>query len=432
MNIRKKILFSAITILLSIVMIELLMFFLLLSSIIKTPTSSILVKKFPAQIRMNYDEISKEFPTVSPIPTAGQFLGFDFDSAMGYRQLDALEWYGDSNNIENKTVVVTFGGSTTVKDNWPKYLRKYAEVENVKEDIVVLNAGLWGYMTFNEKIYFTSWILPMLEDKGIKPDIVLTMDGANDIWYRILAYTASKNEQQTIWNPQYHAYHQQHDIDMKKIRTVNGIMLQLLSNFAKIIYSTSIRILPYTLKVIEGFIRSSVENPIKYTTSDRAAPLVKKLPKDVENKIVGAFEYTLTDFLGSASIRDIQFVAYLQPVVLAKYYPYSMTKNHFYQGINYMGISLSRTNSMFTPLYCDYVVQTDEMYHQSDILYKRLNEQYPGHFKSMIDIFKDINKPEELFSKDAIHYNSLGKEIIAHAVIKDLIAKKILTVYSQR
>ncbi|MCP4147599.1 MAG: hypothetical protein GY757_07605, partial [bacterium] len=94
---------------------------------------------------------------------------------------------------------------------------------------------------------------------------------------------------------------------------------------------------------------------------------------------------------------------------------------------NYMGLSLKRTNSMFTRLYCEHAVETTGLYKKARHLYGKLNETYPGHFKSIINAFKTIDKPGELFEKDAIHYNLLGKETIAHIIIKDLMEKGILT-----
>lgn len=423
----KNVLFGLMAITVSLIALELLMFLLLLCSMVKSPENDLL-KKFPAQFRMDADEISKFFPAVSPLSGAGQFLGFTFDPVLGYRQLEALEWYGDTGkNLDEKFLVVTFGGSTTVKDNWPKYLRKYAEVENVQEDVVVLNAGLWGYMSFNERIYFTSWILPMLEKMKMKPDLILTMDGVNDIWYRILGYMASERNSDSIWYEQYHGYHQQHDIDMHRIRTSTGAMFQLASNMSRTLYKTSIRVMPYTIKVLESFLRKNMENPIQNTTDRSIIPEQKRLGEQLEMDIIKAFEYTLTDFLGSAMIRDIPFVGYLQPVAVTPYYDHPMPDTHYYPGINYMGISLKRTNSMFTELYCDHVVDTKQLYHQADLLYKELSRRYPGQFRSIIDIFKEIPVAGELFERDSIHYRQKGKEIIAQTVIKDLIKKGILT-----
>ena len=434
----KKLLFFAIAIFFPLFCLEMLSFFLLLFSVVNVSDTKLL-KRSPAQLRMSTHELMEEFPSVSPLPRAGQFLGFSFDPVMGYRQLKALEWYGRyEDDLKNKFLIVTFGGSTTVQDNWPKYLRKYADIENIKEDIVVLNAGLWGYMTFNEKIYFTSWILPLLEEKGRKPDLVLSLDGINDIWYRILGYYEAQRMGAAVWYEQYHGYHQHHDSDMSRIRSTIGSLLQLAANLSTDLYVIVIRVMPYTMKVVESFVRKQTGNsdpigPESKTVKDsektnRNPEVVRTLPPELETQIIRGYEYTLVDFLGSAKIRDIPFVAYLQPVSLEEYYPYRMPETHFYPGINYMGLSLKRTNSMFTRLYCDYAVETSGLYKKANVLYAKLNETYPGHFRSIIAAFKTIDKPAELFDKDSIHYNLLGKQTIAHIVIKDLIKKQILTV----
>ena len=61
---------------------------------------------------------------------------------MGFRRDDAVQWYGGTlANLEENLLIVTFAGSPTVKDSWVNYLRKYAQLEAVKQEIVVCNAG---------------------------------------------------------------------------------------------------------------------------------------------------------------------------------------------------------------------------------------------------------------------------------------------------
>lgn len=422
----KYILFWGIVTILPFVAVELLSF-LSLSTFLKTEDNT-LIKNFPAQWNMNGDEIRKEFPTLAPRQRAGQFLGFEFDPAMGFSGLDALEWYGNrENDLTDKFIIVTFGGSTTVQDNWPKYLIESAKKAGVKDDIVVLNAGLWGYMTFNEKIYFSSWIMPMLTGMGAKPDLVLTMDGVNDIWYRILGYLEYRNMNAPKWFNQYHGYHQHHDSDMRTIRTVSGSTKQLFANLSKEVFQESIRIMPYTMKVVQTLIKKKIENSDNLVVKTDNDTTSITLDSSVEDKIIDGYNNSLLDFFAAADARDIQFVAYLQPILLKQYYPYEIPPSFHYPDINYMGKSLYRTNRNFSRLACKNVVQTESLYKKAEQMYSRLDEKRSGHFKNIIDVFKEEDCREEVFKGDAIHYNKAGSRVIARNVIKDLINKKILT-----
>ncbi|GJQ59910.1 MAG: hypothetical protein SCALA701_27110 [Candidatus Scalindua sp.] len=387
------------------------------------------MENFPAQWKMRDDEIRKEFPTLTPRQRAGQFLGFEFDPAMGFSGIDALEWYGDrEGDLDKKFIIVTFGGSTTVKDNWPKYLIEYAKQSGVTEDIVVLNAGLWGYMTFNEKIYFSSWIMPLLTSLGAKPDLVLTMDGVNDIWYRILGYLEYKNMNAPKWFNQYHGYHQHHDSDMRTIRTLSGSAKQLFANLSKEVFQKSIRVMPYTMKVVQTLIKKRIEsadNLVVNNQNEKERSSIK-LDSAVEDKIIDGYHNSILDFYAASEARDIQFVAYLQPILLKQYYPYEIPPSFHYPDINYMGISLYRTNRHFSRLACNNIVETDGLYKKAEQMYGKLNDKHTGHFESIIDIFKKDNCQEEVFNNDAIHYKRAGSRVIARNIIKDLINKKVL------
>lgn len=423
----RKILFFFIIISFQMILIELFSFVLLATSVIEINATQ-LIHKFPAQLRMDGEDIIKEFPALSPIQRAGQFLGFQFDPVMGFQKPEAIEWYGDRQRSRDDTfLIVTFGGSTTVHDNWPKYLIEYAKKEKVRGNIVVLNAGLWGYMTFNEKIYFSSWIFPMLREKGISPDLILSLDGVNDIWYRILGYLEAEKMNAPIWFNQYHGYHQHHDSDMRIICTTSGAFKQLLANLSKEWYRTSIQFIPYTMKLLEALIRKKAATSVHYISDIPVNVKTRKLDISVEENIIIGYEDNLVDFFAEANARDIRFVAYLQPVISGTYYPFKIPSSFFFPGIDYMGISLKQINSQFTRLYCDDVIQTAGLYKRAEVMYNKLNNKYPGSFKSIINAFQGVDDPEALFQKDAIHYNQYGKELIAHLIIKDLIGKKILS-----
>ncbi|MBF0118035.1 MAG: hypothetical protein HQK79_04315 [Desulfobacterales bacterium] len=422
---------------LTMLIIEIIAFGFLRASIKREPPAGInneveLTEHFPAQLRLSWDDIRKQFPRSLPLMAAGKYMTYQYDPAMGFRLDDMFEWYGDRYN-PNSFLIVTLGGSTTVKDNWPAYLIKYAKMQGVEQSLVVLNAGLWGYMTFNEKIYLSSWILPMLNELNLKPNIVLSLDGVNDIWTRIMSYFEKENQNAPIWFSHYHDYHQHLDTDLRKLNTISHSSAQVLSVLARNLYDKYIYyiapIFPYTtMSMIKAFRMFIQQAPSKETIKEISSKNIFSLKEEIEEKIVQAFQSNLLDLFGEVHIRGIQFVAYLQPVLLEKYYPYPVPDTFYYPNFNFEAMNLYRENRLFTRLTGNFVVKTEKIYDKSDMMYNQFNDLYPGHFKSLANIFKDNPAVDTLYSKDAVHYAQIGKELIAKTIINDLIEKNILTI----
>jgi len=410
--------------------------YLLLRTVLKTDLSidyfdaDRLVKNFPAQFRMNSSEIREIFPRALPTMQTGNYLSFPFDPVMGFKADNALEWYGgNEQDAKSKYLIVTFGGSTTVKDNWPKYLIKYAEKENVKQDIIVLNAGHWGYMSFNEKIYLTSWILPMLNKYNIKPDLILSLDGDNDIWSRIMGYLEYKKQGMPFWYHNYHGYHQQLYTDMNNIGDLSGSTSQFLSSLARKAYKEVTWYMspftPYTFQATLRVLRTILQKaPVK----DNGIEIKTRcnLDDNTESLIVKGYKTGLIDFLGAAKVRDIPFVGYLQPILHEKYHPFKTPDSILYPNINYFLINYYRENKHWSRIDENVYVDIESLYQKAENMYSELNNKYNGNFKSLTYLFNDIPDTDQLYNKDAIHYAKKGKELIAHAVIKDLISKGIL------
>lgn len=385
-----------------------------------------ITKKFPAQLRMTTDEIMQDFPSISVMHRTGQFLSFEFDPVLGYRQFESRRWYGGTiDDIKDKFLIVCFGGSTTQMDNWPKYLLKYMKEAGVAQDVVVLNAGLAGYMSFNQKLYFSDWVLPMLKKAGKRPDLVLTMDGVNDIWYRIFSWDLAQ-EDGTQWYDRYHGYHQLHDEDMRRLKTLGGGFRQFAANSLSSLREGAIRVAPYTMRFLEYLVRKLLARDA-YEAEPMPVHEAMELPREVEDQIVTSFTEALVDFYGMAAVRDIGFVAYLQPVVLEAYYPHPMPEEYPFKSIDWMGLKEHRANSAFTRLGVDRLVSTAAMYRNAEDAYAQLDSKYPGHFTSLISLFKSNPDAAALYKNDSIHYNRLGKENIAKAVVADLLEKGLLS-----
>lgn len=430
-NIHKKIIFIILILFIFHIIVELFSYFSL-SLFFKKNVEKEFLEKFPIHFRLSKNKRKKFFPKVTPIQKTGQFLGFEFEPLLGFKDLSALEWHGktNDNDLKNKFIILTFGGSTTVKDNWPKYLIEIAKEKKVKNEIVILNAGLWGYHSFNESLYFVNWILPLLEDKGIKPNIVLSLNGVNDIWYRILSYFEYKRSNNDIWYYMYHGYHQQHTTDMQNINTFKGAFKQILSVSIKYLYSFSVDFFPYTIKNLEMLLKTKIQSKPMIIQAEKIDKL--RLDEAVEKKIIEGFKSGLINFYAFAEARNIKYISYLQPVVLKEYYPHNIEGKFLHNGIDYMGLSLKRTNRAFTRLYSETPINTQFLYKNAEKMYAELNSKYKDSFTNLISVFKDIDKPEDLFDVDAIHYNLLGKKIIAERIIEDLISKNILEINNEK
>ncbi|MBF0179316.1 MAG: SGNH/GDSL hydrolase family protein [Magnetococcales bacterium] len=393
-----------------------------------------LMDRFPAQLRMSAEEIRKEFPRSLPMQRTGGYLTFPFDPVLGFRVTDNLEWYGgDANDTHNKFFIVTFGGSTTVGDNWPKYLKKYAQKEKIAQELVVLNAGHMGYTTFNEYIYLTDWILPMLERIGAKrPDLVLTLDGANDVWTRIFSYQEYRSQQAQIWYSHYHGYHQHLDTDLRKLNEPATQLRQLGAVLAMQLYDFSVNqlalVIPYSLKTFLSLMRKQLQPPPSLDDIRKLGETnIVVLDEKMQDTLVKSFRDSLLDFHGVTAIRKIRFAAYLQPVLLDKYYPHDASPHLYYPNINFFSMNLYRVARQFTRLGGPYVVKTEPLYAKIEQMYQTLADEYQGAFVNITGVLHDLPDVAQVYNKDAIHYEIQAKERIAHAIIQDVSRKGILS-----
>ena len=391
---------------------------------------SVLLEKFPAQFLLSSQEIRAEFSNFLPIDYAGQHLTFIFDPVIGYRSPDSLEWYGSISSDNQDFVILCLGGSTTEGDNWPKYLNEYAQLAGVSDQIVVINAGVGGYTTFTEKLFFSEWIWPELKKAGVRPDLVISLDGVNDVWYRILSYQFAQKSKAPIWFSRYHGYHQKLSSDITDLTTLSSALNQALVSSINSLKNSLVVVLPYTMKIVETLSKSFISN---FTMPENDSNLSKKhsslseLPESVEHEIIDAFESSLMDLHGLAEVRGVESISYLQPVLTDNYYPHLIPESMSYPGINWFGQQLTDSLGFWSDLYDSGPIETDRMFAMSEKLYLDLGERFPGHYESLINIFYDDPAAGSLYTKDGVHYSDRGKRKIAQAIVTDLIGKKILT-----
>ena len=392
---------------------------------------SVLLEKFPAQFLLSRQEIRAEFSNFLPIDYAGQHLTFIFDPVIGYRSPDSLEWYGSRGTDDQEFVILCLGGSTTEGDNWPRYLREYAQLAGASDEIVVINAGVGGYTTFTEKLLFSEWVWPELKKLGVHPDLVITLDGVNDVWYRILSYQFAQQKKAPIWLSRYHGYHQKLSSDITDLTKLSSALNQALVSSINSLKNSLVVVLPYTMKIVETLSKSLISN---FTMSGDGSNLSKKhsslpeLSESVEHEIIDAFKGSLMDLHGLAEVRSVESISYLQPVLVNNYYPHPIPETITYPGINWFGQKLTDSLGFWSDLYDSGPIKTDRMYAMSEKLYLNLNKRFPGHYQSLIDLFYDDPEVTSLYEEDGVHYGNRGKRKIAEAIVSDLVTKGILTI----
>lgn len=419
-------------------------FFILRSGLVKlNEEEKEILFRFPAQLRASRSELATLFPQL-PIflQHKVEFYGFDFDPVLGFKLLWSSEFHFGSDYLsffdnedtfvkecKDKFLIVTFGGSTTVGGerwgNWPRFLIQSARKQKIDKPIMVLNAGHLGYSSFNEKIFFSHWILPVLERNNIKPDLVISLDGVNDIVFSLMGYV--KSVKSPNWYASYHGYHQRLDNDIRSIITRKGSFNFYQRSYSTIFSTIISRISPYTLKLL-----SSLTNPLPKITlpiqkDEQSNEKILVIPEVAERKVIKGFQNNLLDFFGICEIRGIHYISYLQPVCLEGYYPLELRKGKELPTIEYAGKGMLLQDLCDSPtsdMGGDFIIPMKNIYNEADKVYANLNKKYPGHFKSLIKLF--LNVENDIFEWEGVHYSKQGSKMIADAIMQNLIDENLI------
>jgi len=390
----------------------------------KNIASAKLLARFPAQFRMSGAELRESVLYSSSRPAE---IVLQADPILGFRDLRYMRRFGDKNP---DMLICCLGGSTTAVmpfKNWPDFLIEAARRRNVTQKIAVLNAGAPGYMSLNERLYLTNWIIGK---KKYRCDAVISLDGVNDIHWRIPAYMSSLKYGEK-WVPAYHGYHQKLEHDIRAMQTPRGAFSQFAAvtsaSVRNAVATAASRIIPYTARLALAAAARFAPAPSSAVT-DRApelrklraagAPNIRSLPPDVENEIVRAFGDSLLDLAGSCDIRRIPFVSYLQPVDMPRYYG----------NPRFDGPAPPAPGFALPPLFSvggGYVFNLSSLYIKSETLYNGLSKKQPDNFGNLIYLFK--GKENEILYRDPTHYTAAGSRYIADAIVDDLLSRKIIT-----
>ena len=118
-------------------------------------------------------------------------------------------------------------------------------------------------------------------------------------------------------------------------------------------------------------------------------------------------------------IREIEYVSYLQPVVLPKYYKWPLNENSIYPSINFSPMHFGQIT-----LGGNFIYDWTRIYSLTEEMYNNLSIKYPISFGVLTSLF--ISSNIHVYKPDAMHYNDIGSKKIAFSIVEDLIYKKYL------
>jgi carbamoyltransferase len=205
-----------------------------------------------------------------PVPTT------EYETAEGW-------WAALRMACQNRYVVITCGGSTTtLNTNWPFFLESELKGLGFLRPIVTINLGQPMYSSF-DLFFLLERFLGEAAEHGVVADVVLSLDGANDIGYRIQTF---------IWALRY------------------GNSDACCPNEVRLLDQLARR---RTYPAVSG----GTHHAILVTKSDKFAGLTRvPLPQELEDGIVDCFAATLGAFRRLCGSHGLRCLNFLQPLLL--------------------------------------------------------------------------------------------------------------------
>ena len=211
-----------------------------------------------------------------------------FNQPVPTTEYDAVEGWWAAMRLarQDRFVVIACGGSTTTfNTNWPFFLEAELHKAGLSRSILTINLGQPMHSSFDQ-FFLLDRFLNEAAEHAIKPDLVLSLDGTNDIGYRIQAY---------IWALR---------CDNSDASCPNEVRLLDQIGQRRTYPATSPG--PY--------------RDVLLAKSDKFADLTYvPLPEELEDRIIEAFAATLGAFRRLCAGRGIRCIDFLQPVLLKQW-----------------------------------------------------------------------------------------------------------------
>jgi carbamoyltransferase len=182
------------------------------------------------------------------------------------------------------TLILACGGSTSAfNNNWPAFIGPRLAERGYDAPIVTVNLAQPQFATFDE-YYVLEWFLREARRRGITPDLVISLDGINDLGYRLFA---------AFWAARYNEYD-----------TAAPNELRLLDQLGRR------RI--YDRIPLAGPLRAALHGSMD-------APLAAfpefALPDAAEADLMASFAATLGAFRSVAAAAGLPCISVLQPIL---------------------------------------------------------------------------------------------------------------------
>lgn len=308
----------------------------------------------------------------------------EFDPVLGFRNpaLDA-EIARFRAEAAGKKKILILGGSTTAgPENWPKYLPAALKEAGIDENVVLLNAGTAGYGTFQELLLASRRILPALEREGVRPDLVITLDGVQDV-----ADALARPNGNPFGTAEYPPAYEKIDEEHRRLLTLGGTFGHFTGLVAKTptfrsVTSGVLRVLPYSTSLVLALRRPKATSP---------APAA--LSKTDQQALIRSVTTGLKSLAGYFEWEGIPFIGFLQPVLLTRYYPLASKRE--------------KAESDW-----------EKIYPELEEIYGDLRVKDPGAFHSLAHEF--ASSSDERYAPDAVHYTAKGSEALANAIAREL------------
>lgn len=331
-------------------------------------------------------------------------------------------------------IFVTFGGSTTAFTiNWPYFLYDAAKESKLNDDFLVINLGQGGAVVSGHTQMLSDWYPRLVEYLGRKPEVVLSMNGTNDMTLNAIAYSDYKLGRVPIWNYMSNAYEssgirQQISSQQQALSSSFYAFISQIVNPAGITH-IAIRVFPYTSALIVPGNFSKIEEKLESSyLAEENGETVFNLPEEAQKKIMDHYDSRLRAWYGNVRARHVCFMEFLQPFALNGVYPFNAQRKSAlgWKSLGSMPKSLALGSDSMGG---QYVIGPESYFYRARDLYKTLNTELGGKDKSasFIDITDAFyTKKKDLYSDDSIHYSEEGSRLIAKNILTQVARKGYL------
>lgn len=245
----------------------------------------------------------------------------------------------------------------------------------------VINAGVFGYQTTQERLYYSYYI------KNLQPDLLIFLDGTND---------AFSNGRIREWQ----AYHSEMSLDEEKLKYLRRPYFAF-QNFVSSLFEFPQSF--YSFFLVKKIM--SKARVLIYQSGIRSLGETKEFSYHPQG--ARQMQNNLLQLANDISVEQSRGAFYVQPNL-------SFAKE---MKSNYEQYTYDQMNA----IYADFSLITNQYFDDFVNVYETLNEQFLDNkkvsFRNLRTIF--VNEEKAVY-QSVWHYNDYGNSLIAHKIFDDL------------